>query len=139
MQAARKKTAAKNSTPVLKSVKGAVYALVITITSILALALIVKETGLESGVISIVNQAIKIISIFTAAFIASREAPEKQLISGAVAGMLYIVFGYFTFSLIEGEFGDINKLFIDILMGLAIGVITSLIFSKLKAPEKRRR
>lgn len=140
MQTARKKSNTKSRIPVLKSAKGAIYALIITISAILAFTLIIKETGLSGNVIPIVNQTIKIVSIFVAALISSRESPEQQLISGSMSGMMYIVFGYFTFSLVEGCFGDIKKLFLDILMGLAVGFITSLIFSKLGTkPAKKRR
>ena len=104
-----------------------------------ALALILKETRLGGEIISLVDQGIKMISIFLSAYLAAKNSAEDMIPSGIAAGTLYIVLGYFSFSLIEGCFGDIKKLFLDLLMGAAIGLITALICGKTKKKKGLKR
>ncbi len=128
----RKRTSKQQSRPMIMDIaKGVVIALIVTVAAVLALALIVKEKGMDSAAISAVNQAIKVAAIFIGAMISSRAAKEKQLITGALSGLVYIVAGYLIFSLIEGDWGDITLLLTDAAMGVMIGALVGLIFGKL--------
>ena len=120
-----------------KSLKGAILALLITVFCVLILALVVKGTDISDETISALNQAIKIVSIFAGAFAAARGAMEKQALAGGLAGGIYIVLGYLTFSLIEGRFGDILLLFADLAMGVIIGMLTGIIFGKLLGKKEQ--
>ena len=120
-----------------KSLKGAVLALLITVFCVLVLALVVKGTSISDETISALNQAIKIISIFAGAIVASRGATERHALAGGLAGGIYIVLGYLTFSLIEGRFGDILMLFADLAMGVIIGMLTGIIFGKLLGKKEQ--
>ncbi len=120
-----------------KSLKGALAALLVTVFSVLILAVAVKGTSITDETISALNQAIKIVSIFVGAFVASRGAKERQALAGGLAGGIYIVLGYLTFSLIEGRFGDILLLFADLAMGVVIGMLTGIIFGKLLAKKEQ--
>ena len=140
--------AGKRSTPkddqgrkraAIRAVKGAIYALCVTVVLVLAFALIVKQTNMDAGTISIINQVIKILSIILAAFIASRGLGKGSIMAGAVSAALYVILGYFIFSLIEGQFGDILMLFSDLVMGVIIGVVLSAILSKMQAPKAKRK
>ena len=126
---------------IMRSVKGAVTALVITVAAVLVLAMVVKQTGMSDEVISAVNQIVKVVCIFLAALIATRGQPESAIAAGAMSGAMYIVLGYLSFSLIEGNFGDILLMFADLAMGVIIGMLTGVIFGKLLArpakPAKR--
>ena len=135
-QAKKKHTGPRAAAPdqrnaVMKSLKGAIIGLVVTVLSVLILALIVKQGGVSDAAIGAVNQIIKVVSIFLAAFIASRGLAAQQAVAGAMAGGVYVVLGYLTFSLIDGHFGDILMLLADLAMGLVIGMLTALIFGKL--------
>ena len=125
--------------PFLKALKGAVFALVLTIAAILILAFIVKEGNISDGAINAVNQIIKVVSIFTAAFIASRAVDGAFAFTGAISGALYVVLGYLAFSLIDGKMGDIVLLLADMAMGLAIGMLTAIIFGKFLRGKKSVR
>ena len=132
----------KNSKPqkaaVGKSIKGAVFALVVTVVCVLIFAVIVKQAGLSNEEIGAVNQTIKVVCIFLAALIASRNVSEGKILAGIMAGAIYVVLGYLTFSLIDGQFGDIMMMFADLVMGVVIGMLTAMVFSKVfvKQPEK---
>jgi len=124
--------------PIAKALKGAIFALVLTIVAILVFALIVKQGDVSDGAINAVNQIIKVVSIFLAAFIAARAAEKAPAITGALAGTLYVVIGYLAFSLIDGAMGDVLLLLADLAMGVVIGMLTGVIFGKFlkRGPKK---
>ena len=80
-----------------RAVKGGVLGLAATIFCILAFAVAVKQFGLSDMVISAVNQTIKVVSIFLAAYAAAKSSPENKLLAGAGAGAAYDfgIFGIF--------------------------------------------
>ena len=121
---------------IFHSIKGAITALIVTVAAVLALALIVKQSGMDETKISAINQAIKVVSIFIAGLISSRSVDEKQLFTGSVSGLLYVIIGYIAFSLIEGEWGDILLLMADLAMGAIVGALVGLIFGKLLKKQK---
>ncbi len=133
-----RKTADKMKT-VKKSFKGAVLGLIITIMSVLVFAIIVKQFGISDGAISAINQGIKVISIFAAAFMASKNAENARILAGIFAGMLYVVLGYFTFSLIESRLGALDLLLADLAMGAVIGMLTAMIFTKLFTSKEKSK
>ena len=133
----KKNTKKSKRNPILlHSIKGAVTALIVTVAAVLALALIVKQSGMDETKISAINQAIKVISIFIAALISSRSVMEKQLFTGCISGLIYVAVGYIAFSLLEGEFGDVMLLLADLAMGAIVGALVGLIFGKLLRKQK---
>ena len=141
--ARRKHASPEKNNLALRTLKGAVAGLIVTVAAVLVLALIVKQTNMSDEAISAVNQVIKVASIFVAALIASRGLFERSMVAGGMAGIVYVVLGYLIFALIEGRFGDILLMFADLAMGLVIGLLTGFIFGKLlgkdksTAPQKR--
>ena len=69
-----------------QALKGGILGLVITIMSILAFAIMVKKFGISDEVISAVNQAVKVASIFMAAYASSKNSTQRQILTGAAAG-----------------------------------------------------
>lgn len=120
----------------LRPLKGAFLALLLTVFSVLILAIVVKNSEITDETITVINQGIKILSIFAGAFAASRGLDRGHLSAGALAGGVYIVLGYLIFSLLEGRFGDILLMFADLAMGIIIGGLTGLIFGKLLGVPK---
>lgn len=117
--------------------KGVIIALIVTVAAVLALALIIKEKGADSSVITAINQIIKLISIFIASMLAVKGLDKAHLLTGAAAGFLYIVVGYLIFSFIEGSWGDVLLLITDAATGAVVGALVGLIFGKLLKREKR--
>ena len=120
-----------------KAVKGAIFGLIVTVLSVLVLAIIVKQFGLSDEAISAVNQAVKVISIFVTAFIATGNLTQGKILTGCIAGALYVLFGFCAFSLIEGQWGSIAQLLADLAMGIVIGMLTAMIFSKIFVKDKK--
>ena len=120
-----------------KAVKGAIFGLIVTVLSVLVLAIIVKQFGLSDEAIAAVNQAVKVIAIFVTAFIATSNMDGNKILTGCLAGALYVLLGFGVFSLIEGQWGSITQLLADLAMGLVIGMLTAMIFSKIFVKQKK--
>ena len=138
MKAKMKNSSAKKREGLAAGViKGAAVGLVITVAAVLVLALAVKGTNMDDDTISAINQVIKIASVFAAALVAVKGASKNYLLAGALSGGLYVILGYLAFSLIEGSFGSIPLVLIDLAMGVVIGMIVSFIFGKLLKSDKK--
>ena len=122
---------------VLKVLKGAVAGLIVTIGSVLILAFVIKNSDMSNETISAFNQIIKILSVFIASFIASRGINNKFIAHGALSGVLYVMLGFLAFSIIDGGFGDIKLLLLDLVMAAVIGVMVAFIFGKLIKSKKQ--
>lgn len=122
-----------------KAFKGGITGLIVTIVSVLIFAILVKQFKLSDGVISAVNQMIKVMSILIAAYLAACNAPEKKVLAGTLAGVIFVVLGYLTFSLIESQFGKVTLLVADIAMGAVIGMLAAMIVTKLFANKKSKK
>lgn len=105
--------------------RGAVIGLLITVAGVLAFALIIKETAPGDEIIAAVDECIKVASVMVAAWLAARRASGGPLLSGLTAGVMYVVLGFFAFSLIEGAFGDLRVLLADLAMGALIGLLAA--------------
>ena len=130
--------AEKQSGLILKALKGGILGLVITIMSILAFAILVKKFGISDEVISAVNQAVKVASIFMAAYASSKNSTQRQILSGAAAGCMYVLLGYLTFSLIQSSWGDVTLLLADLAMGAVVGMLTAMVFTRILKSENRK-
>ncbi len=127
-----------------RALKGTLVSMVFTVAAILLFALIIKETGIGDNVIAPVNQIIKIAGIMAAAYFAVKGMAEKQWLTGGFSGMMFILLSYLVFSLIEGIFGNVALLFSDMLMGLLVGMVFSIILANFtrigrKAPKPKKR
>jgi len=128
----------KLSTFIKCGLKGSLISMIFTVAVILLFALIIKETGAADSVIAPINQVIKILGIMAAAYFAIRPMETKQWLCGAVAGLMYILIGYFVFSLIDGMMGNVALLFSDLLMGVLIGMVFAIIAANFFGKRKRK-
>ena len=116
----RKKPRGRKPMSVGGMIKCSVFALLITVAAVLIFAMIISQTNAGDGMIGAVNQIIKLVSIFAAAVMIGRRSGERKGIMGAFAGAIYVLLGYFTFSLIDGGLGDIKMLLADMGMGVVV-------------------
>lgn len=124
-----KKISLKNNTRFLTILKGALFSLILSLLAILVFAFIIKLTGLSDGFIKPINQVIKVVSILFGCLMAFKKDNEKTLIKGAIIGAVYVVLAFLLFSALNGSFEFSPTIFIDILFGLAVGVISSIILN----------
>lgn len=112
----------------IKSIcKGVLCAVIGTLLFILLFALIVQLTGMGSNVISPVMQVVKVICIFVAVAIAIKPAKSKGWLYGALVGLLYMVFTFLIFSLLDGKFAIGLSALSDLLFQTLVGLISAVV------------
>ena len=118
----------KERSGILKSyLMGSLYAVVITLVLVLGLALLVRFAGVGGVSISVINQGIKVVSIFFGVGIATRAVAKRTYIHGAVFGIIYTGLAFLIFSLLSTSF-DITLGFLwDSLFAVGIGAISAIL------------
>lgn len=116
---------------VIPALKSSIMAMIFTITAILVFALIVKSAEMDISGIAVVNEIIKIAGIVVAAFFAAKDPSAKKTLSAGMAGLLYILIGFFVFSIIQGSLGNVVVMLVDATMGVLIGFAVGLIAGRI--------
>lgn len=116
----------------LQILKGSLFAVIISLIGILFFAFLIKLTGLADSWIMPINQIIKGVSIFIGVGIALKSSCEKGLLKGLLIGLVYTVFAFFVFSLLNGGFTFDKSILNDVLFGAIMGGICGVIFVNLK-------
>ena len=110
--------------------KGVCTALITTLVGILLFSIIVKVASLNTTVIKVVNQFIKLLSVFLGCFFSVKG--EKGFIKGLTIGVLATLITYLLFSLIGGQKFFSLALLIDLLFGIAIGTVSGIVTVNVK-------
>ncbi len=113
---------------ILPVLKATLFALCLTLGAILLFALVVKLTTFSSTTVKIVNQFIKIVSVFLGCFIFVREG--KGLLKGLSVGVLYALLVNLIFSLLSKVSTTFS--FVDLVLLLVVGAISGIISVNLK-------
>lgn len=121
-----KSVSLKNNNSLFAILKGALSALIISLIGILIFAFVIKLTSISDGLIKPINQVIKIVSIFFGCFL-SKNTTGKILSKGLFIGVMYTILAFTLFSALNGKFEFSTSLFLDILFGALIGLISSVI------------
>ena len=103
---------------VFEIIRALIAALIITLAAVLVAALAIKFFNVPTSAITIINAAIKGVSVFVSALIFLR-LPNSGYLRGIILGVLYIALSYVVFSLFNGEF----KFGINILNDFAFGAV----------------
>ena len=116
----------------LTGLKGSLISVCVSLVAILLFAFIIKLTGMSKGLIKVINQIIKIVSIFLGTFFILRKTGQKGLVTGIIVGLLYTIIAFVVFSILNGKFAFDITLLIDIVFGVAMGAICGAICVNLK-------
>jgi putative membrane protein (TIGR04086 family) len=104
-------------------VKGVLVSVFVSVVIILIFALVIKFLPVSSVAVKIVNQLIKVASIFIGCKLFISE--KGGIVKGIILGLLYVVLVNLTFSLISGNYVSINLL--NVLFGGVLGGISGII------------
>lgn len=122
----------KNNNLIISTIKGALSSVAISLVAILVFAFVIKLTGMSDGLVKPINQVIKIISILVGTIFAVKKSKQKSLVCGIFVGLLYTIIAFVVFSLLNGGFSFSTSLLIDIVFGILIGAICSVIAKSLQ-------
>ena len=121
----------KNYGGVSGLIKGIIVSFIITFSSIILFAFLIKWFNFSDNIISPVNLAIKGISIVVGAYIFTRKG-NKGIIKGGLFGLLYISIAFILFSLLAGTFNLNIGFVLDLLFGLIVGAVIGIIGANTK-------
>jgi len=112
--------------------QGIVAAVGVTLIAVIVFALIVGMGNLSDGVIRIINQLIKIGSIFLGVWFVTPRGSDQAVRSGALIGLIYMGAGVLIYALLSGQQMDWLGYAIDLLMGVAVGGLSGMLIGSIK-------
>jgi len=115
--------------------RGVVLALIINVVLVLIVAVVVKYTGIDQTVATILNQAAKVLSLALGIAIGFRSGRFGWLL-GAIVGTVYTVLGFATFSLLSGKSLFTDLTVFDFLIGIAAGVFSGVLAVNLRSLDR---
>ena len=113
-------------------VKGVIAGLCVALLGILIFAFLLRFTSIPDTIIAPVNQVIKGVSIFFGVFLGMKKHKSMGLLSGLLIGLLFTIFAFLVFSILDGAFVFDRTLVNDIIFGCVIGAICGIICVNLK-------
>lgn len=119
------------SPPWLRILKGLLAAIGVTIAGVAIFALLMQWLRPKEGVVRIVNQVLKLLSIGAGVYVAVGKGCEGGLLKGALVGLLYMSIGVGMYALLSGQSAPVSAYLADLGMGVAGGGIVGMILSNL--------
>ena len=114
----------------LSFVKGIFTSLIVSVVGILLFAVVLKFVNLSDNVIKILNQIIKILSVFLGVRVIIKNNSHKAIIKGFCLGAVYTALSYLLFSVLSNNFSFGLSFVIDLLFAGVFGIIFGIICKK---------
>jgi len=121
----------KSGGAVYEFIKGLIISVIFSLLGILIFAAVIRFVGIDSGLIPIINQVIKSLSILVGVLSAFTKRPNGWL-RGFIFGVLFALLSYLIFSLLSGSFGVDVGLLNDVVLGGVTGLISGIIAVNVK-------
>ncbi len=118
---------------VLGIARGVLAAAAVTVLGVVVFALLIKWLALSDTVISVLNQALKLIAIFIGARACVGRGGTGGVLKGALVGLLYMALGIVGYAFLSGLSLAPSAYLADLGMGVAAGGLCGMIMSNLKA------
>ena len=115
----------------MRLLKGLGMAVLVTVAGVAIFALAMQWLRPAEGVVRIVNQVLKLLSIGAGAYVAVGRGCEGGLIKGALVGLLYMALGVGAYALLSGQRASVSAYLADLGMGVAGGGIIGMILSNI--------
>ena len=127
---ARRKHTGQAASPMwLRILKGLGAAILVTVAGVAVFALLMQWLRPAEGVVRIVNQVLKLISIGAGVYVAVGRGCEGGLIKGAMVGLLYMAAGVGVYAMLSGQGASVSAYLADLGMGIAGGGIVGMLLS----------
>lgn len=120
----------KNNTNfIFALVKSAILGVIVSIVLVLVLAFVLKFVELSDNVITIIDEIIKMVSIFIATVSMVKKSPFKILLKSATLGAVYTILTFIVFSALRGSYSFTMGLVVDVVLGAVEGIIVAIILN----------
>ena len=121
-----------NLTTIVNILKASLIGVVVSILLVLLFAFVLKFVDLSSNTISLIDQIIKVISVFIAVLMLNRVNDENLLLKSILIGGLYSVVTFVVFSILNGGFSLSLGVFTDIAFSTLVGGISAILLNIIK-------
>ena len=111
--------------------RGLLAAIAVTLGCVLLFALLIQWLKPDDQTIRIVNQIIKLVSIFAGVYFMLGKNSENGLLYGALMGLCYMALGVGLYALLSGQQVPWTAYLSDIAMGVAGGGICGALIQNL--------
>lgn len=112
--------------------RGLLISIGVTLVCILIFALLMQWLKPEDTVIRVINQLIKLLSIFIGTWMIVGKGEEGGMLYGALLGLIYMAVGVGLYALLSGQQLPFTAYLSDIAMGVAGGGIAGAVVSGMK-------
>lgn len=117
--------------------KNTVFGFLLSIALLFIASWIATVAALPEAIVSLAVGAVTNISVGVCGFRAARHTKAHGLLSGAVAGLIYVILLYFTGSLAFGELSFSNASLLTIIICILSGAIGGILGINIR--QKKRR
>ncbi|MEG2481054.1 MAG: TIGR04086 family membrane protein [Clostridia bacterium] len=124
---ARRRTAKHRQNTWTRLLRGLLCAVLVTLGCILIFALLMQWLRPADTVIRVINQLVKLLSIFVGTWLMLKQSNERSLLLGALLGLIYMSVGVGLYALLSGQQLPLTAYLSDIAMGIAGGGISGAI------------
>jgi len=121
-----------NLTSIINILKASLIGVVISILLVLLFAFVLKFVNASSSIISIIDQIIKIFSVFAAIVFVNKISNGNLLVKGLVVGAVYSVITFIVFSILNGGFNFSIAIFTDIIFSALVGGASAILINMVK-------
>ena len=128
----RRRSSRRQRTLPMTILRGLLTAIGVTLACVLVFALLMQWLRPSDGVIRVVNQLIKLGSIFAGVYVAVGRGGDKGMLTGALVGLVYMLLGVLLYALLSGQQLPFTAYLSDVAMGIAGGGIAGAIIGGLK-------
>jgi putative membrane protein (TIGR04086 family) len=115
----------------LRILKGLLVAIGVTVAGVAIFALLMQWLRPAEGVVRIINQVLKLVSIGAGVYVAVGRGCEGGLLKGALVGLLYMAIGVGMYALLSGQGASTGAYLADLGMGVAGGGIVGMLLSNM--------
>ena len=110
--------------------RGLLAAVGVTLACVLLFALLMKWLRPSDTAVRVVNQLIKLASIFMGVWVMSGRGSDRGLMWGALLGLIYMAVGVGLYALLSGQQLPFTAYLSDLAMGVAGGGIAGAILGR---------
>ena len=115
----------------LRILKGLLVAIGVTVAGVAIFALLMQWLRPAEGVVRIINQVLKLVSIGAGVYVAVGRGCEGGLLKGALVGLLYMAIGVGMYAVLSGQSASTGAYLADLGMGVAGGGIVGMLLSNM--------
>lgn len=123
---------------VLTLLKGLVTAILITLGGMLLFSALVVFFPISDTLLLVMNQILKIFSIFFGVWVAIGLGGRRGFAMGAAIGLSYMVLGYAVYCLLDRSMSPAVQMVGEFVMGILIGALSGAVIANIH-PAKHRR